>query len=72
LNSVQDFSVKRIWTEEGKLEEGMRVQEFGIREKGSSGRGELKQADAGGRKPYKSRFSLGGFRRAGGFQRFKF
>jgi hypothetical protein len=50
------FSVKKIFTEEGGLdreflellnskpEEGVRVQEFGIREKGSSGQGELKQA----------------------------
>jgi hypothetical protein len=60
LNSVQDFSVKRIWTEDGgldreflellngKLEEGVRVQEFGIREKGSSGQGKLKQACVSG------------------------
>jgi hypothetical protein len=71
--AVDHFSVKRIFTEEGtlekeflellngKLEEGMRVQEFGIRagkgkacgrrelKQGSSGQGELKQACAGGR-----------------------
>jgi hypothetical protein len=57
---VEDFSVKRVFTEEGGLdreflellnskpEEGVRVQEFGIREKGSSGQGELKQACVSG------------------------
>jgi hypothetical protein len=60
---VDHFSAKRVFTEEGgldreflellnsKLEEGMRVQEFGIREKGSSGQGELKQTCAGKQNP---------------------